>query len=245
MMIFIQPNVTAHTAMASPRQKAQPEWLEGDDISEKGKPKNNSLEAVLTATTEKDTGDTVTFSGKPKVEGNETVQERLSQKEQKQTLAKIERQQQLQEGLDNEEIHKAKVSASWWASIPYLGILVGPLSNLFVSPEAEAKKRADVRYKDRDIDEAIEQEKKIKGAKLKAAFVTIAPQAIGLATAVILGFVMKNPAPSKQITSVKEAFSHFNPLSLLPTLIGTTCIVAPLGYQFGEKPEDPEFNQKL
>ena len=234
MMIFIQSNVNAHTAVVNPRKKAQAEWLEGDDISEKGNPKNTSLEAVLTATTEKDTGDTLTFSGKPKTDDDD-IEETLSPKERKQALVKMEHQQRMQEGLDNEEIHKAKVSASWWASVPMLiGPIIGLVSNVFTSPEAEARKRSDVRYQDRDMDEAVEQERKIKGSKLKAALVTSVPQIVGAA---LYG--------GASLLLEKSNVKRVSTLAWSAVAIGTACILAPLGYQFGEKPEDPKFNQKL
>ena len=158
-------------------------------------------------------------------------------------LEATEKQQAKQEQADAEEIHKAKVSASWWASVPLLiGPIIGLVSNVFVSPESEAKKRTDVRLQNRDETEALEQEQKIKGAKLKAAFVTAVPQLLGFATSWAIGLSLPKP----DLSDEKAIFSAAkNPLRYLGIAIGTMCILVPLGYKFFEKPDDPNFNKGL
>ncbi|MCS6266702.1 MAG: hypothetical protein H2174_03955 [Vampirovibrio sp.] len=88
---------------------------------------------------------------------------------------------------DAEELHTAKVRASWWACIPFLSALVGIpfIPTLFYavrSPQEQAAKREDERRGYRSLAEASEQEQAIKSAQVKA---TLLP--CGLVTLGILG----------------------------------------------------------
>jgi hypothetical protein len=141
--------------------------------------------------------------------------------------------------LDKEEIHAAKVKASVWASIPYIGPFIGIFSNVFVSPESNVANRTDVRLNGRDEDDALKQEKRIKAARIKAALVTAVPQVVGFTLTTIAGFLGKRAVENNKSGSLAGA------MMLAGSIIGTTCGLTTLGYWLGEKPASKDFNKTL
>jgi hypothetical protein len=251
----------------SPR-KAKP--VEDDVLADKPTIADDT-DAVLPKETKKASGDTVHFSKKHKAEDGATDEaaaepiedapsvSKLSAKQ----LAKAElKKERVQQELWHEEIHKGKVAASWWGSVPFIGPAIGLLSNVFANPEKRAEKRDDVKAGYVTKEAGIEQEQKIKAAKLKAAFVTAVPQLVGLAI-LVGGMLLNENIRNTYIKLIKDKdFSFMEKIAgciAIPFFgikehfiscgvaiaSGTACILAPLGYTLGEKAYNENFNKGL
>jgi len=208
----------------TPRKSSPLEELDDDDFATANDDNN---------------GDTVEFSNKSASKISKKIDKLQEAQDNADELQELKEQQQLLQQLDKEEIHAAKVKASFWGSIPYIGPFIGIFSNVFVSPESNVANRTDVRLNGRDEDDALKQEKRIKAAKIKAALVTAVPQVIGFTLTTIGGFMTKHAEENKKSTSLAKA------LMLAGTIIGTTCGLTTLGYWLGEKPASKDFNKTL
>ncbi|MCX5921231.1 MAG: hypothetical protein NTW61_07940 [Candidatus Melainabacteria bacterium] len=256
-MIFIQPNnPNASAAFVKPRSTT----AEADSVTAA------DLETPASPLEEKETADTFTLTKKPQeTETDNTISPQREEKtadnvtdnkkavktdsphsskktkEHKKALAKALKDAEKQERLDNQEIHDAKIKTAWWTCFPVIGPLLGVLPNLFSSPEANASKRLDVTIKDRPEDEAIEHEKKIKGAKLKAAFLVSIPHIIG-DVLFVLATINSIKNPEKYVENLTKNM----PLEMAKFWGATVVTLAmALGYQFFEKTDDPNFNKGL
>jgi hypothetical protein len=248
-MIFIQPNnPNTSAAFVKPRSAT----AEADPVTA------SDLETPTSPLAEKETADTFTFTKKPQEtetdniispqreeENSDSVTSRkkpekskasaLERRKRMKALEAAENKEAKQEQADAEEIHKAKVSSAWKSIIPVIGIFP-LLGAVFSSPQQLAKDRGDVKFKDRDIDEATEQEKKLKASKIKASLLTQIPQWIGT----VIGLVGMVSLLKNKTQDFKLGVANF-----LPYLCYIPAIAVPLGYKFGEKPDDPNFNKGL
>jgi hypothetical protein len=179
--------------------------------------------------------------------------------------SKRETEQKMQKVMNNEEIHKAKVTALWWGAIPFIGAMVGLLNTALTNPEKKAENRADVKANFRTKQSGIEQEQKIKGVKLKATLVTAFPQLLGLGIAGIAALLdkeireclfSKNMGVFQKLSglylgfvdikSFQEGLFQKNPFAFWASvLVGATSILAPLGYTLFEKSHSEDFNKGL
>jgi hypothetical protein len=243
-MILIQPNTHKPLPSIMPRSSTtMAETTEASNLTETGIP----IESANTATTALDDNETTdTFTSSEKSQESTPAHPSKKTQHRKKALVKAMKDAEKQERLDNQEIHDAKVKTAWWTFVPFIGPLLGVLPNLASSPESLARKRLDVTVKDRPEDEAIEQEKKIKGAKLKAAFITSIPHIIGdIVLAVSLASIFKKGAGNSEermATYIKNQSLVSKVFNWVPSL---GLLAIPLGYQLFEKPDDPNFNKAL
>lgn len=184
-------------------------------------------------------GDTVSFSNKSASKISKKIDKLQEAQDNADELQELKEQQQLLQQLDKEEIHAAKVKASVWASIPYIGPFIGIFSNVFVSPESNVANRTDVRLNGRDEDDALKQEKRIKAARIKAALVTAVPQVVGFTLTTIAGFLAKHAEENATGSTLG------NKIGLAGLIAGTACGLTTLGYWLGEKPASKDFNKTL
>ena len=135
--------------------------------------------------------------------------------------------------------------------MPLIGPVIGLLVTLLSSPEKRAENRADVKASFRTKQSGIEQEQKIKGAKLKATLLTAIPQLpiLGLVSYKIqarnlLSLLMIHPlyalAFFRLVPNVVDVIlTSPRALSIAMISIGS-CILPPLGYTLLEQPHSEE-----
>ena len=253
---------TTNLGFQSPRNVKPVE----DEVIEENQ--TNAGDTDVVTAKETTTGDTVQFSKKHQMktakadetkDGDDSMNLSAKQLEKAKAELKTELKKDVDRQLfDNEEIHKAKVVTSWWSSIPLAGPAIGLFSNIFINPEKNAENRADVKAEYRTKAEGIEQEQKVKDAKLKAALVTAVPQLVGAGIILLDGGIrdfMIERIKDNQITFLDKLSTPFwgifslaihNRLAFLASILaGTSCILAPLGYTLFEKPDKENFNKRL
>ena len=108
---------------------------------------------------------------------------------------------------DAEELHDAKVAASWWGCIPFLPAVVAMpfLPTLFYavrSPQELAAKRTDERRGYRSLADATAHEEAIKTAQIKASLLPCALVTLGILGREQLPFQREWMAPLKEQFSV-------------------------------------------
>ena len=172
----------------------------------------------------------------------------LERRKRMKALKEEEERQSKQEKRDAKELHEAKISSAWWGALPIINVWAF-VGNLFASPSAKAAKRLDVLSGKRDIEEAEEQEKQLKTAKLKSQF---APLLI-IIPLDIISWMYANSKNTKIDTTglsdnevLRKLFQGggLKNIGLDLRIFALACL-APLGYQFFEKTDDPNFNKGL
>jgi hypothetical protein len=159
---------------------------------------------------------------------------------------------------DATELHEIKVSTALMTAIPVLGPIIASISTFLSNPETLAEKRLDVKTGERSVEEGIDQEAKVKKAKLKALFVTAAPQVASLGVIIAHQLVVENLlkeanvklSDAKAVTdflakSIDPRVQRSHALLGLGIVLGASSFLAPIGYLFLEKPEDANFNKLL
>jgi hypothetical protein len=154
------------------------------------------------------------------------------------------------------EVHEAKVSTALMTAIPVLGPIIAGISTFLSNPETLAEKRLDVKTGERSVEEGIDQEAKVKKAKLKALLVTSIPQVASLGIIIAHQLVVENLlkeakvklSDAKAVTdflakAIDSRVQRSHALLGLGILLGASSFLAPLGYLFLEKPEDANFNK--
>ena len=157
---------------------------------------------------------------------------------------------------DATELHEVKVSTALMTAIPVLGPIIGSISTFLSNPETLAEKRLDVKTGERSVEEGIDQEAKVKKAKLKALLVTSIPQVASLGVIIAHQLVVENLlkeanvklSDAKAVTdflakSIDPRVQRSHALLGLGIVLGASSFLAPIGYLFLEKPEDANFNK--
>jgi len=154
------------------------------------------------------------------------------------------------------EVHETKVSTALMTAIPVLGPIIASISTFLSNPETLAEKRLDVKTGERSVEESIDQEAKVKKAKIKALLVTSVPQVASLGVIIAHQLVVENLlkeakvklSDAKAVTdflakAIDPRVQRSHALLGLGILLGASSFLAPIGYLFLEKPEDAHFNK--